>query len=69
MRIKRLEIKMEYDHHSMDVFHTDREPNIDPPTIVNIDGYEYEGYVSLRTIGQTYEIIITPILGHKDATI
>ena len=64
MRLKRLEIKAEYDDSSMSFFHTDEEDNIDPPTIISIDGQEYEGIVTFRLIDKLpdiFEIIITPI--------
>lgn len=61
MRINRLEINVEYETHSFHVFHTDAEPNTDPPTIICIDGHEYEGHVSFRQCGDSYEIIIRGI--------
>lgn len=61
MRIKRLELKVEYEEHSMHVFHSPL-PNFiqDPPTIIVIDGKEYAGYVSFKQEGDAFEIKITP---------
>ena len=61
MRLKRLEIKAEYDDSSMSFFHTDEEDNIDPPTIIFINGQEYEGIVTFEHVDDVFEIIITPI--------
>ena len=58
MRLKRLELKVEYDEHQMDVFHTDMQPNPDPPTIVVIDGKEYEGTVVFIQRDNGYDIMI-----------
>ena len=59
MRIKRLEIKVEYEAHSMHVFHTDEVvPNGDPPTIIVVNGKEINGTVSFEQIGDNYNITI-----------
>lgn len=54
MRIKRLEINLEYDIHSFHVFHTDGETQWDPPTLINIDGEEFEGRVEYYNEGKEY---------------
>lgn len=54
MRIKRLEISLEYDVHSFHVFHTDEENPHDPPTLITIDGKEFEGYVDYYNNGKEY---------------
>ena len=58
MRIKRLELKVEYDTHSVGVFHTDLKPNPDPPTIIVIDGKEYEGHLMFEDDNDTFIIKI-----------
>lgn len=54
MRIKRLEINVEFDVHSFHVFHTDGEVTDDPPTIICIDGQEFEGNVEYYADGSEY---------------
>lgn len=59
MRLKRLEIKAEYEDTSMHVFHTPYPNYIDDPnTIVCINGEEYAGRVSFAQEGRTFTIKI-----------
>lgn len=61
MRIKRLDLRMEYEVHSMHVFHTENVIyNNDPPTVVNIDGREFEASVSLEMEGDKLKLTIEP---------
>ena len=62
MRIKRLELDVEFEYDSMHVFHTDNVTYDEPPTIVTINGQEFEGEVSYAQKGNTYiiEIIKMP---------
>ena len=59
MRIKRLELKVELEEDHISVFHTDLQPNRDPPTIIVVNGKEFEGTVSFKQLGNSYNITIT----------
>lgn len=61
MRIKRLELKIEFDQTSMHVFHSGYDTYEEPPTIVSINGNEYEGKVSLIMSDDIYELRIEKI--------
>lgn len=59
MRIKRLELSIEFECTSFHVFHTampDRSG--DPPTLISVNGQEFEGTVEYKESGDTYEIKI-----------
>ena len=59
MRIKRLELSIEFEHTSFHVFHTDYDDQSgDPPTLISVNGRELEGTVEYRESGDTYEIKI-----------
>jgi hypothetical protein len=60
MRILKMEIKVEYDISDVYVYHSDFDTMEEPPTIIEIDGKQYEGDVSFKKNGDNYEIIITP---------
>lgn len=60
MRIKRLQLDVEFEADSLHVFHTDYPVYIDdPPTIIEMNGHQFEGDVEYRQSSDTYEIKIT----------
>ena len=59
MYIKRLQLDVEFESGSLHVFHTAHESrNGDPPTLVSVNGKEFEGEVSFIQIGDDYNIRI-----------
>ena len=54
----RIEIKADFDSHNMEVFHTDSELNNEVPTLIVLDGKEYEGYVYFKRCDNSVEIVI-----------
>jgi hypothetical protein len=59
MRIKRLELSIEFECTSFHVFHTDFDDRSgDPPTLIRVNGKEFSGTVEYKESGDTYEIKI-----------
>jgi len=65
MRIKRLQLDVEFECSSLHVFHT-AYPDFsgDPPTLVSINGHEFEGTVEYHESDSEYIVKIKK-LEHK----
>jgi hypothetical protein len=60
VRIHRLELDIVFEAGSFHVFHTGMpDRSGDPPTIVRVNGQEFEGTVEYKEDGDSYEIKIT----------
>lgn len=60
MHIKRLQLDVEFEAGSLHAFHTEM-PLLteEPPTIITVNGREFEGTIEYIENGDTYEIKIT----------